>query len=351
LSDFADQSDKNVSRETFWYGRRSGQPYTCGAWRSATRGFGVRLLAAGVVTWGQPDHIAKLPGVKWLIGWVSQGRRRAGLASTVAGLDNDIGGARETLLRDELRHSRETEVNGPIATINLCESRQSLRESERELAMNLAQEEEIRLVKDEYNRFVSGYDHDSFVLNCKIRSRLLIEDHRDGARFIADEAIRALGCSKPLLMVRIGDAEANLLRFARHCNEFELKWINAVFLLNDNQTLPIEGAKRLSRELPELLAGADIIGLRAFGPNPSDVQIRKISQAIDRKNLRGALGNRCKRATNCRLNGLSIIQRDTKRSSQRCGQTFAERSYLPAPAYLARNIAQRRDKMVRSPWI
>ena len=66
--------------------------------------------------------------------------------------------------------------------------------------------------------------------------------------------------------------------------------VNAVFLLNDNQTLPIEDAKRLSRELPELLAGAHIIGLRAFGPNPSDVQIRKISQAIDRKNLRGALG-------------------------------------------------------------
>jgi hypothetical protein len=41
------------------------------------------------------------------------------------------------------------------------------------------------------------------------------------------------------------------------------------------QTLPIEDAKRLSRELSELLAGADIIGLRAFGPNPSDVQIRK----------------------------------------------------------------------------
>ncbi len=85
--------------------------------------------------------------------------------------------------------------------------------------MDLArEEEEIRLVKDEYNRFISTYDHDSFVLNCKIRSRLLIEDHQDGARFIADEAIRALGCSKPLLMVRIGDAEANLLRFALHRN-------------------------------------------------------------------------------------------------------------------------------------
>ena len=66
--------------------------------------------------------------------------------------------------------------------------------------------------------------------------------------------------------------------------------VNAVFLLNDNQTLPIEDAKRLSHELPELLAGADIIGLRACGPNPSDVQIRKISQAIDRRDLRGALG-------------------------------------------------------------
>jgi hypothetical protein len=31
---------------------------------------------------------------------------------------------------------------------------------------------------------------------------------------------------------------------------------------------PIEDAKRLSRELSELLAGVDIIGLRAFGPNP-----------------------------------------------------------------------------------
>jgi hypothetical protein len=62
------------------------------------------------------------------------------------------------------------------------------------------------------------------------------------------------------------------------------------FLMNDNQTLPIEDAQRLSCELSEVLAGADIIGLRAFGPNPSDVHIRKISKAIDKKNLRGALG-------------------------------------------------------------
>ena len=60
--------------------------------------------------------------------------------------------------------------------------------------------------------------------------------------------------------------------------------------MNDNQTLPIEDAQRLSCELSEVLAGADIIGLRAFGPNPSDVHIRKISQAIDKRNLRGALG-------------------------------------------------------------
>ena len=62
------------------------------------------------------------------------------------------------------------------------------------------------------------------------------------------------------------------------------------FSHNDNQTRPIEDAKRLSRELSELLAGADIIGLRAFGPNPWHVKIRKIAEAIDRKNLRGALG-------------------------------------------------------------
>jgi len=37
-------------------------------------GIWLRLLAAGVVIWGQPDHIAKLPGVKRLIGWVNQGR-------------------------------------------------------------------------------------------------------------------------------------------------------------------------------------------------------------------------------------------------------------------------------------
>ncbi|MGH6868980.1 MAG: hypothetical protein ACREDA_08965, partial [Methylocella sp.] len=114
--------------------------------------------------------------------------------------------------------------------------------------------------------------------------------HQDGARFIANEAIRALGCAEPLLMVRIGDAEANLLRLALHDHEFELKWANAVFVMNDNQTLPIEDTKHLSRELSEGLASADIIGLRAFGPNPSDVQIRKISRAIDRKNFRGALG-------------------------------------------------------------
>ena len=273
-----------------------------------------------------------------------------------------------------------------------------------ELAMDFPREEEIRLAKDEYNRFISSYDYDSFVVNCKARSRLLIEDQRDGARFIADEAIRALGCSKALLMVRIGDAEGNLLQFALHPNAFDLKWVNAVFLINDNQPLPIEDAKRLSRELSELLAGADIIGLRAFGPNPWHVQIRKIAQAIDRNNLRGALGMvealqygdravkngefrnivltsawvhlgllehldvlldnaprvvvitgrheletlfseklknrlrrfsryRCKRAINRRRNGHSIIQLDTMRSSRRCGQTFAERSCLAAPAF------------------
>jgi hypothetical protein len=91
-------------------------------------------------------------------------------------------------------------------------------------------------------------------------------------------------------MVRIGDGEANLLRFVLHHNEFELKWVNTVFSCHDNQALPIEDSKRLSRELSELLAGAGIIGFRAFGPNPSDVQIQKISEAIDRKDLRGALG-------------------------------------------------------------
>jgi len=155
-------------------------------------------------------------------------------------------------------------------------------------------------------------------------------------------------------MVRIGDAEANLLRFARHRDEFELKWVNAVFLMNDNHTLPIEDAKRLSRELSELLASADIIGLRAFGPNPSDVHIRKISQAIDRRDLRGALGTiealqygdraakngeygpdkrvgsswlvgasrRCSRQRAARRRD----HRPARRSSRRCGQTFAERS-------------------------
>src|ERR1700730_10336004 len=177
-----------------------------------------------------------------------------------------MGGELGPLFLDELRHSREWRSNGSIA-------HQSRREPGRELAMNLARDEEIRQVKDEYNRFISSYDHDSFFLNCKIRSRLSIEDHWDGARFIADEAIRALGCSKPLLMVRIGDAEGNLLRFALHPDEFELKWVNAAFLIHDNQTRPIEDAKRLSRELSELLASADIIGLRAVGPNAWPVEI------------------------------------------------------------------------------
>ncbi len=55
--------------------------------------------------------------------------------------------------------------------------------------MDLAREEEIRLVKDEFNRLISSYNHNSFVLNCKVRSRLPIQDHRDGARFVADEAL------------------------------------------------------------------------------------------------------------------------------------------------------------------
>lgn len=51
------------------------------------------------------------------------------LAITVARLDNDIGGARETLLRDELRHAGGVAVNGSIAQAifaragNLRESR------------------------------------------------------------------------------------------------------------------------------------------------------------------------------------------------------------------------------------
>ena len=55
----------------------------------------------------------------------------------------------------------------------------------------------------------------------------------------------------------------------------DLKWVNAAFLIHDNQTRLIEDAKRLSRELSTSLVSADIIGLRAFGPNAWPVQIKR----------------------------------------------------------------------------
>ena len=149
-------------------------------------------------------------------------------------------------------------------------------------------EEDVLFVKAEYDKFLSDYSHASFRMNCHAKSRLLIEGHKDGARFIAHEAVDRLKNSKPLAMIRIGEGEGNVLGFFRSEGCIELKWFNSIFYTMDCQVLPIAAAKRFAGELSRAVGKADIIGFRSFTPHPR--YALDIFNAINRSSLRSALG-------------------------------------------------------------
>ncbi len=156
-------------------------------------------------------------------------------------------------------------------------------------AMN-EQQEDARAARGEYQQLLATFDYAAFLESCRLESRLLIESAREGAAYIADEALRALAERAPFLMIRIGDGEANLLRFAAHEGSFELKWVNALFELHDNQRLSIEDSRSIARDMRDAIASADVVGLRPLCPAPMDQHFNAISQTIENGDMRGALG-------------------------------------------------------------
>jgi hypothetical protein len=150
--------------------------------------------------------------------------------------------------------------------------------------------DDIRRAREEYQHLIGTYDYGIFLANCKACSRGLLESADDGARYIAEEALRALTTATPFMMIRIGDGEANLLRFAEHGDAFELKWVDAVFRMHDNQSLSADESGLFSRELLELLADADVVGLRPLCPVPIDQHLNAIAGIIASGDVRGALG-------------------------------------------------------------
>ncbi len=92
------------------------------------------------------------------------------------------------------------------------------------------------------------------------------------------------------MMVRIGEGEAKLLRFAEHEGSFEAKLINALFQMHDDQIPSIEDSRAIARELLESSAAADVVGLRPLCPAPIGQHLNAIAQTIDGGDIRGALG-------------------------------------------------------------
>jgi hypothetical protein len=152
------------------------------------------------------------------------------------------------------------------------------------------QQEDARAAREEYQRLLATFDYAVFLENCGRESRLLIESAREGAVYVADEALHALANRSPFLMIRIGDGEANLLRFAAHEGSFELKWVNALFVLHDNQRLSIEDSRAIAQDMLSGIAIADVVGLRPLCPAPLDQHFNAISQTIENGDMRGALG-------------------------------------------------------------
>jgi hypothetical protein len=153
-----------------------------------------------------------------------------------------------------------------------------------------AQPEDIRRAREEYQQLVSSFDYAAFIARCKAGSRLLIENSRDGAAYIAGEALRSLSAGDAFMMLRIGDGEANLVRFAADEGSFETKWINALFRMHDNQILGSEDSRMIARDLLESINQADVVGLRPLCPAPIGQHLDAIAQTIDAGDVRGALG-------------------------------------------------------------
>jgi hypothetical protein len=156
--------------------------------------------------------------------------------------------------------------------------------------MIAAQADDVRRAREEYQRLLDTFDYAAFLANCKAGSRLLIENSRDGAAYVARKALQSLATLTPFMMIRIGDGEANLLRFAEREGSFETKWINNLFELHDNQHLSIEDSRTIARELRESIAAADVLGLRPLCPAPIDQHLNAIAQTIEGGDIRGALG-------------------------------------------------------------
>ncbi len=153
-----------------------------------------------------------------------------------------------------------------------------------------AQADDVRRAREEYQRLIGTFDYAAFLARCRAGSRLLIENSRDGAAYIATEALRSLAARTPFMMLRIGEGEANLVRFAEHEGSFEAKLINALFQMHDNQILGIEDSRTIARELLESVAAADVVGLRPLCPAPIDQHLNAIAQTIESGDIRGALG-------------------------------------------------------------
>jgi len=158
-----------------------------------------------------------------------------------------------------------------------------------ELSMN-PEQTDVRQARDEYQHLLATYDYGAFLANGQTGSRRLIESARDGASYIADEASRALSAATPFMMIRIGDGEANLLRLAEHPGDSEMKWVDALFRLHDNQALGIDESRTFARDLSESIRAADVVGLRPLCPAPLDQHFNAISQTIESGDIRAALG-------------------------------------------------------------
>jgi hypothetical protein len=149
---------------------------------------------------------------------------------------------------------------------------------------------DVQMAREEYQRLIVTFDYAKFLERCKAESRLLIEGAREGASYVADEASRALAHRSAFMMIRIGDGEANLLRLAEYGASFEMKWVDALFQLHDNQTLSIGESRAIAGEMLEAIAAADVVGLRPLCPAPIDQHFNAVSQTIDSGDIRGALG-------------------------------------------------------------
>jgi len=150
--------------------------------------------------------------------------------------------------------------------------------------------DDVRRARDEFQQLLRTYDHRAFLTHCTSGSRRLIEDAKDGAAYITDEALHALSEATPFMMIRIGDGEANLLRLTEHPGGFAMKWVDALFRLHDGQALGVGDSRTIASELLESIELADVIGLRPLCPAPIDQHLNAILRIIESGDIRAALG-------------------------------------------------------------